>query len=355
VIRRPTGRLRRSGRQPGCRPGKVLILLYHRVARLRTDPWSLAVTPRRFGEQLEVLRREANPIRLGQYLRAHQDGSLPDRCVVVTFDDGYADNLHNAKPLLERYGVPATVFLASGFIGCQHEFWWDELDRLLLQPGRLPSKLSLSINGSDYRWRLAEAARYRRADYRRHRDWRVSGEEFVKPENAPTPRHTLYLSLWKQLHRMAEGHRRTVLDEIHKWADVESSSRPTHRILSVEEVVALAKGRLIEVGAHTVTHPSLSALPVASQRDEITSSKSQLEEILGSSVVSFAYPFGKQSDYSSETISLVRKAGFLRACTNVSGTVQPDSGPFRLPRIHVPNYGRERFAIWLSQWLNDRE
>jgi peptidoglycan/xylan/chitin deacetylase (PgdA/CDA1 family) len=80
--------------------------------------------------------------------------------VVITFDDGYADNLHNAKPLLERYDIPATVFVTTGHIGHEREFWGDELDRLLLQPSTLPELLGLSINGSPYQWELGEVAHY---------------------------------------------------------------------------------------------------------------------------------------------------------------------------------------------------
>ena len=186
-----TGRaLRQIRRWFGKRSSEsVLVLVYHRVAKTHSDPWSLSVTPEHFAEHLEALRQHAVPLRLQQLSRALAKGTLPGRSVVVTFDDGYADNLHNAKPLLERYEVPATVFLPSGFIGSENEFWWDELDRLLLQPGRLPKNLRLQINGKTRRWRLAEGARYSRAEFRRHRRWKAW-------EDAPTPRHFLYKSLW---------------------------------------------------------------------------------------------------------------------------------------------------------------
>jgi peptidoglycan/xylan/chitin deacetylase (PgdA/CDA1 family) len=206
------------------------------------------------------------------------NGKLPDRSVVVTFDDGYVDNLQNAKPLLKRYDVPATVFVTAGLIGEEREFWWDELDRLLLQPGTLPARLSLDVKGESYQWELGEAAHYSEDDFQRYRRWRA----YTK---APGPRHRLYRSLWELLN---------VLDELQTWAGAESAGRSTHRSLSLEEVAALARGKLIEVGAHTMTHPALSALPVASQREEIQRSKARLEDILGQPVTSFAYPYGKR-------------------------------------------------------------
>ena len=176
----------------------VLVLVYHRVVKVLSDPWSLAVTPEHFAEHLEASRQHAVPLRLQQLSRALAKGPiLSRRSVVVTFDDGYADNLYNAKPLLQRYDVPATIFLPSGFIGSEGGCWWDELDRLLLQPGRLPKHLRLSFNGKTRRWQLAEAARYPRAELRRHRRWRAS-------EDAPTPRHSIYKSLWRLLHRSAD-------------------------------------------------------------------------------------------------------------------------------------------------------
>ena len=322
---------------------RVLILLYHRVAELRSDPWSLAVTPRHFLEHLEVLRQYAHPIRLQQLSQALLDNSLPRRLAVITFDDGYADNLHNAKPLLERYNVPATVFLVTGYIGGEREFWWDELDRLLLQPGTLPRVLRLSVNGSIHQWDLGEAANYSEDAARRYRNWRAQ-------EDAPTtPRHSLYISLWKLLHPLSESERRKVLDELLAWAEAKPAVRPTHRPLSLEEVITLAQGNLIEVGAHTVTHPALTALPVTSQRTEILESKAQLEEILGRRVDSFSYPHGI---LSTETAGMVREAGFTYACSTYADLVARSADRVRLPRIPVQDWDKGKFARRLWWWFH---
>ncbi|MGB5618733.1 MAG: polysaccharide deacetylase family protein, partial [Desulfobacterales bacterium] len=151
--------------------------MYHRVASLELDPWALCVTTQNFAEHLEVLQKEARPISLKQLVQAHTQGHIPDRAVAVTFDDGYADNLYDAKPLLEKYNIPATVFVASGFVGHKYEFWWDELERIFLQPGTLPEILTLSVNGKTYQWELGEAADYSEDNYLRYCGWTVDWQE----------------------------------------------------------------------------------------------------------------------------------------------------------------------------------
>jgi peptidoglycan/xylan/chitin deacetylase (PgdA/CDA1 family) len=345
---RMTGRaLRHIARWLGKNPSDTaLVLVYHRVAKVPSDPWSLAVTPDHFGEHLEVLRKHAVPLRLQQLSRALAKESLPGRAVVVTFDDGYADNLHNAKPLLQRYDLPATIFLPTGLIGCNNEFWWDELDRLLLQPGKLPKNLRLQINGKTHRWKLGEAARYRRAEFRRNRRWRAW-------EDAPTPRHALYKALWDLLHRSPDEEQRRVLVEVRRWAGVEEEGRPSHRLLSLEQASALAKGDLIEIGAHTVNHPSLSSLSLESQRHEIVGSKARLEDMIGSPVTSFAYPYGKRSDYSAQTVALVREAGYTCACSNFPGSVKSSTDAFQLPRLQVEDWDGDEFAQQIEGWFDD--
>ena len=346
MTRRAAARLWRTTRWPRKRSDpKGLILCYHRVAKLRSDPWGLSVAPGRFAKHLEILRRRARPLRLRQLHQALLDGKVPDRSVVVTFDDGYADNLYNAKSLLERYDVPATVFLTSGFIGQEREFWWDELERIFLQPGTLPERLSLrlSLSGSGgmYRWELGKAAHYTKWAFQQHLRWRAGKE-------APSIRHSIYETLWGLLYHMIEGERRKVLDELLRWAGLEPSVRPSHSSLSFEEVVALSKGELIEVGAHTATHPALSKLPGASQREEIVESKARLEQILNRPVTSFAYPHG---DFSTETVNIVREAGFDCACSTRADVVNPTTNRLRLPRVLVPNCNEKRFTKLLLRWF----
>jgi peptidoglycan/xylan/chitin deacetylase (PgdA/CDA1 family) len=303
----------------------------------------MAVTPEHFAEHLEVLRRYARPMRLRELSRALRHGNtLPDRSVIITFDDGYADNLHNGKPLLERYDVPATFFLASGYIGHERGFWWDELNALLLQPGDLPERLSLTVDGSTYRWELGEAASYAEEDSRRHRRWRAW-------EEAPTSRHSLYDSLWELLHPMTENERRGVLSDLREWAGAEPAASASQRPLSLEEAVALAQGELVEVGAHTVTHPALKILPLASQREEIFGSKAQLEELLDRPVTGFSYPYGS---LSLETVGIVREAGLACACASRRGLVERFTDPFRLPRRHVEDWDGDEFARQLSEWFD---
>lgn len=341
---RGVDRLRRSARRLRNRflPGG-LILLYHRVAEVGLDPWSLCVTPRHFVEHLEVLQKHARPMQLQQLNQALQDGKRPHRSVVVTFDDGYADNLYNAKPLLEHYDIPATVFLTSGYIGQEREFWWDELERLLLQSGTLPEVLRLGVNGGTYRWELGESADYSEQDYQHHRYWSALGED------NPSPRHSLYCSLYQLLRPMLEGERRKVLDELLAWAGAESGSRSTHRSLTLAEVSALEQGKLIEVGAHTVTHPFLSALPAAAQQEEIKLSKAFLEEIVGYPVRSFAYPYG---DYTPQTVPVVREAGFTCACSTIADSVRRRTDCFQLPRVVVEDWDGEEFARRLEEWFH---
>lgn len=342
---RGLGRLRRAAQRLKNRfaPGGV-ILLYHRVAEVPSDPFKLCVKPCHFAEHLEVLKKHSHPVSLQQLVRAVQDGKPVNRSVAITFDDGYADNLYNAKPLLERYNIPATVFVATGNLEYEREFWWDELDRLLLQPGQLPKILHLSINASNYEWDLGEAANYSEDDYQRHRTW-----TWYMPEEAdPSPRQRLYRTLYQLLQPLLPDERQKLMEEILTWSGAESRSRSTHRFLSPKEVYALEQGSLIEVGAHTVSHPFLAKLPVTNQQYELEYSKTRLEEIIERPVHSFAYPHGS---YTAETVALAREVGFDCACSTIPSKVKRNIDCFQLPRVEVQDWDGEEFARQLSRWF----
>jgi peptidoglycan/xylan/chitin deacetylase (PgdA/CDA1 family) len=110
IARRVFRRLRR-------RKGAPAILMYHRVAAVQQDPWDLAVSPDTFEQQLAYLKRNNTTMALDKLVQGLRGGKLPDNAVAITFDDGYRDNLVQAKPLLAHYGLPATLFLATGLVG----------------------------------------------------------------------------------------------------------------------------------------------------------------------------------------------------------------------------------------------
>jgi peptidoglycan/xylan/chitin deacetylase (PgdA/CDA1 family) len=320
---------------------RALILMYHQVAEVDLDPWSLCVTPQHFAEHLEIVQKYARPIGLQQLARSHRDGSIPHRAVVLTFDDGYANNLHNAKPLLERYNISATVFVTTGQVGQNREFWWDELEGMLLKQGKLPEKLSLKINDRLHQWELGAAANYSQEEYRSDRDRKAW-------EGLPGSRLAFYYSVWEQLRPIPANERQQLQDEIAAWAGAEPTPRPSYRPLITEEVRTLAQGGLIEIGAHTVTHPFLSAHSVMFQRNEIQKSKADLEALLDYPVNSFAYPFG---DYTAETVPLIPEAGFNCACSTVQHTVWRNSDYFQFPRFAVENWSGKEFQKRLFKWL----
>jgi peptidoglycan/xylan/chitin deacetylase (PgdA/CDA1 family) len=103
---------------------RALILGYHRVADVEGDPLHLFVSPKNFAEQMEVIRQYAYPMCMQDLVIHINDNKLPRNAVAITFDDGYADILYRALPILARYDVPATSFLVTGNLGKQ--FWWDE-------------------------------------------------------------------------------------------------------------------------------------------------------------------------------------------------------------------------------------
>jgi len=264
--------------------------------------------------------------------------------VAVTFDDGYADNLEHARPLLGRYGVPATVFVTMAEDGDRREFWWDALEGMLLGPETLPDHLELGIGSRRREWDLGVPA----VENHLHpaTPWNVlsAGDD--------SPRQALYRELCDVLRAMRFEQQVEVLKELAEWAGRPEDVRPTHRRLTPEEILRLSADRRVDIGAHTITHPVLSILPPAAQEEEIVGSKRRLERILGRGVTTFSYPFGTRLDYTDATAEFVKRAGFACACANVPGVVGPASNRFLWPRFLVRDWDGDAFARRLEAWLD---
>ena len=151
---------------------------------------------------------------------------------------------------------------------------------------------------------------------------------------------------------MAEAEREELFRQLRRAAGVDRRVRPSHRPMTADELRLLASGELVEIGSHTLTHPALAGLPPALQKDEIRQGKSKLEEIVGRTVTSFAYPIGRRVDYTDESVALVRDAGFRIACSNFPGVVEPDTDPWQLPRVRVQDLKAEDLERTLRWWFS---
>ena len=327
-------------------PGAVG-LLYHRVIELDADPQWLCVPPRYFAEHLQVLRDHFHPLALEELVQRMGAGSVPRRAVVVTFDDGYADNLLAAKPLLETHDVPAMVFVATGQLAGEREFWWDELERLLFEPASLPQTLALTISGREFHWNLDAQAIPTEPSNARETRWNVASR------SSPTVQHKIYREVAAAIKTADVTNREATLEELARWAGLRRVVRETHRTMRPLELGQLAAGGLVGIGAHTMTHSALSSQSVDAQRVEVNASKSVLEEHLGRPVTTFSYPFGGLSDYTADTVNLVREAGFSCACSNFEGHIRAGTDRFQIPRFLVRDWPGEEFQQRLLRWFND--
>lgn len=290
------------------------ILMYHRIATDPADPYSLCVSSERFAKQLELLISRAEVVSLDEVRPPRR---LPT--VAVTFDDGYADNLLEALPVAERFGVSFTVFVTSRMVGRPNGFWWDRLAHALLRPDRREVSLRLPggavpiVTGTD------AAAR--------------AGLAEVRQRLLPLPVDQID----------------AVLEQL--CADIVPEPEPTiPRPLTVNELHTLAMHPLVTIGAHTTDHTMLAAQPPTTQLESIAASKSDLEKMLGVEVRHFAYPFGHRASFDRRSVDAVRRSGFATACSTLGGCVTRWSDPLCLPRRMVLDWEAEMFSAMLDSW-----
>jgi peptidoglycan/xylan/chitin deacetylase (PgdA/CDA1 family) len=319
---------------------KALILLYHRIAYPGVDPWSLCVTPECFSEHMEVLRRIAHPLSLTELIRVRAAAAIPDGAVAVTFDDGYLDNFTNAKPILDRHEVPATVFVCSGAVGSEEEFWWDELDRAFLQSNkRLQGRLAFEVAGERFTWTFEDSTS-------------AAEKDASSPSDGQSPEAlalSACMTIWRALRPMTHQDQAAAIRQIKAWANLPDEARPTHRAMNVYEIAALTAGGLVEIGAHTVSHPLLPAHLRDVQEREILDSRTRLEEIVTYPIRHFAYPFGK---YDGTSVEILRNAGFASACKTGGTGLTPRHGIYELPRLAINNWSGDQFAEIVQNLLN---
>ncbi len=330
--------LRRAQRKIVPRRGKAsLILVYHRVAEPVADPWSLCVSPKRFADQLAVLKTIADVVSLDTIVGARSDADLPSRPVAITFDDGYADVFHNAVPVLDGLKAPATMFVTTGYLDTEGEVWSDELARLVLlsdqDPLRLVEILGLPI--------------------RRNFDLQKEAEPWRAWEAPRNLHQWIYRELYDRLLDAAENRRADVLAVVRSWCGSRPYSVSPARFLTSDELIRMASNPWVQIGAHTVSHPVLAKIRQEKQAQEVTSSRRSLQKLTGKGVQTFAYPYGKKNHFNADTISAIRSAGFHCGCANYGRPVTRTTSRWALPRYQVLNWQADFFAREITRWYQD--
>ena len=278
---------------------QVAILMYHRIGP-KKDKW-YAVEPlgtEKFEKQMEYFCRNYEILTLdglAQYIE--QDKALPKKAVAITFDDGYKDNYLYAYPILTKHRMPATIFLTTGHIGTGELFWFD--------------KVGYAIHHANTdQLELDELGAY------------ALQSEFDKA--------CARIRIAERLNKLPEEKKNLLTQKLLNLcqANIPANLGQEH-ILSWDEVREM-HNKGISFGAHSVTHPILTNLPLQQARTEIMQSKKDIEEKLGQAVTTFAYPYG---NYNAKIIALLREIGFTCAVTTEAKLISPSANPYKLGRI----------------------
>jgi peptidoglycan/xylan/chitin deacetylase (PgdA/CDA1 family) len=301
---------------PAGKNARLSVLIFHRV-RPALDPlFPGDTTAESFERHLSWVRERFNVLSLREAVERLRRASLPSRALSITFDDGYADNCTVALPILRRHGLPATVFVAAGYLdggtmwndavieairGCPHS----RLDVPPLAVGPLQLESLEQRRAAVHR--LIDAFKYRRCSER--------------------------------------------ADAVQRLIEASGSAPPRDLMLTTAQLRTLARAG-IDIGAHTMTHPILARTEDDQARWEIEHGKAQLEAILEQPVTLFAYPNGKPNrDYAPRHVEMVARAGFAAAVTTAWGAARTGSDVLQLPRFTPWDRSHARYGLRLARNL----
>ncbi|MEE3850229.1 polysaccharide deacetylase family protein [Gordonia sp. LSe1-13] len=309
------------------------VLMYHRICAEVCDPWAICVTPEAFAEQMAVLADARAAVDLG----AFTDDTAYTRAgrqIAVTFDDGYVDNMTAALPVLERYEIPATLFLVGRAVGRTREFWWDAVDRAVLHDAALPEVLHFPFGSGPQTYTLHEAA----GATVTNAGWRADGHD------RPTPRQRLFRTLWDAIVVLEPAEQDAAVDHLLAWAGRPVEAPAARRPMDAEQFARFAAHPLITVGSHTLDHASLTDLTPEMQTEQIVEGHRRVAELADSRVTRFSYPFGR---FDRSAIRTVGELGVELACTSVPLPATLADDRRVLPRLHATDMDGDRFARWL--------
>jgi len=276
---------------------KLFILIYHRVLDDQDYMRPVEVDKKVFTWQMELLSNYFNVLPLAEALEKNKTATLPSRAVAITFDDGYSDNYLNALPILKKYGLNATFFIASGYLN--GGIMWN--DQVVESIRRMTlDKIDLTEVGLD--------------------TYQIDNE---------IEKSTASQQIINKIKHLDVIERQKIADFI----SLKVEQMPTDLMMTNEQVIKLHQSGM-EIGGHTVSHPIMAKLDEQTVEKELKNNKQRLEKLLNTRLRFFAYPNGKPNiDYKAEQVEQVKAQGYQASVSTQWGVVNRHSDPFQLPRF----------------------
>lgn len=272
----------------------LFILFFHKVGPPAAPFFGESIAPTVFDKQIAMIKNYYEIIDFSR-LWEYNNGQLPAKdLVIITFDDGYKDNYLHAFPVLKKHKVPASVFLATDYIGTNRLLWHDKLSWILYNA----------------RSRVSEKS--------------FSGiiPETIKPlvkqffHSNASSRITCLRLLAAFLKDFSPAEREQILEELKETFSV--SHWPKASVMLNWDEIREMSAHGISFGSHTCSHPVLTRITLKEARKEAIESREKIESQIKKQVISFAYPYGGPLDYSPDIACMLRKEGFKYACTTIS-------------------------------------
>jgi peptidoglycan/xylan/chitin deacetylase (PgdA/CDA1 family) len=296
------------------------ILTYHRVGD-DGDAYVPATSVSGFECHMRCLREHFRPLSLSDLLAAAERREVPPRAVAVTFDDGYEDTFIHAFPIIQRYEIPVTVYLATGLIGQDASMFNDRVGGAL----RVTDRTEIDA--------LPELG--------------------PLPLRTPPERQAALQRILQILKRRPPAEREDLTASIERALGVSTNGAP--HMLRWEQVQEMhAAG--IDFGGHTVHHPILSGVPADEAEREIAQSKRMIEERLQAPARHFAYPNGTPQDFDASTAALVARAGFASAASTIFGVNTASTDRYALRRGGPWEEDAATFTakLWWYRWRGNQ-
>jgi len=302
-----------AGLSPSGPRARLSVLIFHRVLPTIDPLFPEIPDAARFHEVMRWIVDWFNALPLSEAVERLGSGSLPERSLCITFDDGYADNATVAAPILRQLGLTATFFVASGMLD-GGRMWNDTVIEALRRCAL--ARLDLGAAGLGA-FELTDMARRRGA----------------------------IDAILTAIKRLPYDERGRMVGRI---ADAAGAALPTELMMSSGQLRELSRAGM-EVGGHTVTHPILARLDDADAYDEIARGRDDLQQVTGAPVRLFAYPNGVPGvDYDARHVEMARRCGFRAAFSTAWGVASSRSDRLQLPRFTPWDRSRLRYAMRLA-------